>query len=260
MEAMQAAIDAAQAQIAKSAKTFSYGPHTEQWLRISLPAEGLRSKVQKQSTPRSCSVFFRMRHADACLLMSFAQAPVAVMYHGGFWKQQWTIDNTPLVSVVPDLLAKGFGVVEIEYRRRDDEGGGWPGTNQDALLALNSLETIAPNECAALDLADVTLIGHSAGGCLVLWLASQELVKIRLAAVVAVAPVCDLNEGYHLRLSDEGDAVEKYMKCTPETEEGRVQYALASPAELIPRIQVKWLAIRATCPSRECCLIMCVYR
>jgi acetyl esterase/lipase len=171
--------------------------------------------------------------------MCIVQAPVAVLYHGGFWKQQWTVDNTPLVSLGPDLLAKGFGVVEIEYRRRDDEGGGWPGTNEDALLALNSLPTVAPDECAALDLTNVTLIGHSAGGCLVLWLAAQQL-QVRLALVVAIAPVCDLNEGFHLRLSDEGDAVEKYMRCTPETEDGLVQYALASPAEFIPRIQVIW--------------------
>ena len=66
-----------------------------------------------------------------------------MLYHGGYWKQQWTVDNTPINSVVPDLLCKGFGVVEVEYRRRDDEGGGWPGTNEDALLALNALLELA---------------------------------------------------------------------------------------------------------------------
>ena len=128
-------------------------------------------------------------------------------------------------------------MVEVEYRRRDDEGGGWPGTNNDAMLALNSLRTVAPEECTRLDLHDVTLIGHSAGGCIVLWLAAQEL-QVRLALVVAVAPVCDLNEGYHVRLSDEGDAVERYMKCKPETEEELALYSEASPAELIPRVKV----------------------
>jgi acetyl esterase/lipase len=170
--------------------------------------------------------------------MNIRQVPVAALYHGGYWKQQWTIDNTPITSIVPDLLKLGFAVVEVEYRRRDDEGGGWPGTNNDAMLALNSLPDVAPDECATLDLTNVTLIGHSAGGCLVLWLAAQELLAVRLALVVAVAPVCDLNEAYHLRLSDEGDAVERYMKCTPETEEGLAHYAKASPAELVPNIQV----------------------
>jgi hypothetical protein len=80
----------------------------------------------------------------------------------------------------------------------------------------------------------------------VLWLAAQEL-QVRLALVVAVAPVCDLNEAYFLKVSDEGDAVERYMKCTPETDEGLAQYAHASPAELIPRIKV-----RAALPG--CCL------
>jgi len=127
--------------------------------------------------------------------------------------------------------------VEVEYRRRDDEGGGWPGTNQDALLAINSLPAVAPDECTALDLGNVVLIGHSAGGCLVLWLAAQQL-NVGLSLVVAVAPVCDLNEAYHLHVSDEGDAVERYMKCTPENEDGLAQYASASPAELISDIKV----------------------
>ena len=118
--------------------------------------------------------------------------PVAVLIHGGYWKQQWTIDNTPITSIVPDLLAKGFGVVELEYRRRDDEGGGWPNTNADVLLAINSLPATAPGECASLDLSNVTLIGHSAGGCLALWLAAQD-VQIRIRLVVAVAPVSPLS-------------------------------------------------------------------
>ena len=199
--------------------THSYGPHAEQRLRLTMPASGEK------------------------------KAPLAVLFHGGYWKQQWTVDNTPITSIVPDLLAKGFGVAEVEYRRRDDKGGGWPGTNEDALLALNSLRGVAPAECAALDLDDVTLIGHSAGGCLVLWLAAQEL-PVRLTLVVAVAPVCDLSEGYFLKVSDEGDAVERYMKCTPETDEGLAQYARASPAELIPRIEVHpvrvWAALMRT--------------
>ena len=93
---------------------------------------------------------------------------------------------------MPDLLAKGFGVVELEYRRRDDEGGGWPNTNADVLLAINSLPATAPGECASLDLSNVTLIGHSAGGCLALWLAAQD-VQIRIRLVVAVAPVSPLS-------------------------------------------------------------------
>ena len=128
--------------------------------------------------------------------------PVAVLIHGGYWKQQWTIDNTPITSIVPDLLAKGFGVVELEYRRRDDEGGGWPNTNADVLLAINSLPATAPGECASLDLSNVTLIGHSAGGCLALWLAAQD-VQIRIRLVVAVAPVSPLSPPIPLTKSAE---------------------------------------------------------
>eukprot|EP00960_Hanusia_phi_P029875 748233-Hanusia_phi.AAC.4 len=77
------------------------------------------------------------------------------------------------------------------------------------------------------------LVGHSAGGALVLWLGEQELhVNVRL--IVAVAPVTDLEEGYRRRLSDEGDAIELYMKCTPETAESLREYQKASPICLLP--------------------------
>ena len=49
-----------------------------------------------------------------------------------------------------------------------------------------------------------------------------------------------------MRLSDEGDAIEKYMRCTPDTDEGLAQYALASPAELVPRIQAPLLLAMGT--------------
>jgi len=45
-----------------------------------------------------------------------------------------------------------------------------------------------------LDLDEVVLLGHSAGGTLALWLASQPL-DVRVRLIVAVAPVADLVKG-----------------------------------------------------------------
>lgn len=50
--------------------------------------------------------------------------------------------------------------------------------------------------------------------------------------VVAIAPITDLEAGYEQKLSDEGDAVELYMKATPSA--APEHYAAASPIKLLP--------------------------
>jgi len=74
------------------------------------------------------------------------------LFHGGFWKQKWTIDNTPITSIVVDLCDLGFAVAEVEYRRRDDEGGGWPGTNLDGVEALNALPHVCQEHVSASEM------------------------------------------------------------------------------------------------------------
>jgi len=157
-----------------------------------------------------------------------------VLVHGGYWKQKWDVDNTPLPSLRPFLLDKGFAVADVEYRRREDEGGRWPGTNQDIVSALGRLKEVIDQEGIGEVLSDVTFIGHSVGGQMVLWLDSQDLA-IKPTTIVSVAPVADMIEGYRQKLSDEGDAVEIFMNgLTPDTEEGLREYKKASPAHLLP--------------------------
>ena len=52
------------------------------------------------------------------------------------------------------------------------------------------------------------------------------------ALAIAIAPITDLEEGYNAKLSDEGDAVELYMKGTPSTIADA--YNAASPIKLLP--------------------------
>ena len=181
-----------------------------------------------------------------------------VVLHGGYWKNRFGLDdeygNAGTKSLGPFFLARGFSVVEVEYRRRDHEGGGWPGTNQDVLMAIEfvcrlSREARArgghsesgddeqTDKCDKLSAAlrslchdKLILLGHSAGGCLALW-AGHRLDGIQL--VIAAAPVADLVRGYELQVSDEGDAVELYMKQAP-TGPGVEEYQKASPAALLP--------------------------
>jgi acetyl esterase/lipase len=104
--------------------------------------------------------------------------PVAVVIHGGCWKKFADLKNTLPMS---DALRKvGVATWNIEYRRVDNEGGGWPGTYRDIGAAIDYLRTIAAKY--RLDLQHVVLVGHSAGGHLALWAAGRH----RLAASSAL--------------------------------------------------------------------------
>jgi acetyl esterase/lipase len=95
---------------------------------------------------------------------------VAVVIHGGCWKKFADLKNTEPMS---DALRKaGLAVWNIEYRRVDDEGGGWPATYLDVAAAIDHLRTIADEH--DLDLQRVVTVGHSAGGHLALWAAARH--------------------------------------------------------------------------------------
>lgn len=117
---------------------------------------------------------------------------VVVLVHGGFWKAEWDRRHTrPLARA---LAGRGMVVATPEYRRVG-AGGGWPTTGEDVHLALRRLPGLL--ESVGLRPAPLVVAGHSAGGHLALWLASTDL---RLARVVALAPVCDLAEAVRQRL------------------------------------------------------------
>lgn len=121
--------------------------------------------------------------------------PLVVVLHGGFWKQEWDRRHTrPEARALADL---GAVVATPEYRRVRG-GGGWPVTGDDVHLAVRRL----PELLAGLGIATgpMTLVGHSAGGHLALWLAGLELPVVK---VVALAPVCDLREAVRLGLGDD---------------------------------------------------------
>ncbi len=122
-------------------------------------------------------------------------APLVVLLHGGFWKQEWDRRHTrPLARA---LAGRGLVVATPEYRRVRG-GGGWPMTGEDVRLAVRRL----PELLAGLDIhtGPPAVTGHSAGGHLALWLATLPLAIER---VVALAPVGDLREAIRLHLGDD---------------------------------------------------------
>jgi 3-dehydroquinate dehydratase type II len=160
--------------------------------------------------------------------------PVAVLIHGGFWRDVWTLDLMDSLAV--DLHGRGFATWNIEYHRVGS-GGGWPLTMEDVAAAIDHLSNLAPDH--DLDLTDVTAIGHSAGGHLALWSAARpeqypeqpdaepDVIPQR---VVALAPVTDLAAAYELDLGE--GAAEEFLRRSPE--DGPERYAVASPVALLP--------------------------
>ena len=97
--------------------------------------------------------------------------PVAVLIHGGCWKQPYatTGDLAPMGDV---LKADGVASWNVEYRRLYETGSGWPGTYLDIGQAIDHLRPMASRY--NLDLKRVVVIGHSAGGHLAMWAGARH--------------------------------------------------------------------------------------
>jgi acetyl esterase/lipase len=135
------------------------------------------------------------------------RAPVLYV-HGGFWRARW--DRTHCAPLAAALAALGHPVVSVEYRRVGQPGGGWPGTFDDvATAAVEAPELVATAVAerggVAPDMTRPVLVGHSAGGQLVLWLAAR-LGPADTRGVVALAPVADLVGAYERGLGDDAVA------------------------------------------------------
>jgi acetyl esterase/lipase len=184
-----------------------YGPGPAQFLELSLPAGN-------------------------------GPAPVVVVLHGGFWRAPYGIELArPLAA---DLVARGWAAVAVEYRRvgtGEGAGGGWPETLEDVAAAMDLLPDLP--DTARLDLADVTVVGHSAGGHLAAWAAGRGRLpagvpgaspRVPVTAAVLQAGVLDLARAHEQRLGD--GAVAEFLggrgDAVPE------RYATADPVRLLP--------------------------
>lgn len=170
-----------------------------------------------------------------------ADAPVAVLVHGGFWKAAYGAEYAR--PLVPALVARGWTTLVIEYRRVGN-GGGYPATLEDAAAATDLLADLVPEHGA------VVAVGHSAGGQLAAWLATRASLpdgapgarpRILPTAVVAQAGVLDLREGAEERLGD--DAVVGFLGGRPDAVPER--YAIASPGARVP-LGVPLLCVHGT--------------
>ena len=149
-----------------------------------------------------------------------------VVVHGGFWQPEY--DRAHAAAQSQAFADDGFTVAVLEYRRAGMDGGGWPGTFDDITAALAAVraDPTLPDRSV--------LVGHSAGGHLAVWAASQPWAH-GLAGAVSLAGCVDLTLTATLGLGDR--AAQSLMGGDPE---GALlaSYALADPARLTPAVPV----------------------
>jgi acetyl esterase/lipase len=172
----------------------------------------------------------RDQHAELRLPDGPAPHPVALLIHGGFWRDRY--DRRLMDRLCDDLVRAGWATWNVEYRRLPKAG--WPRLFDDVAAAIDLLAGVP-----SADTARVTAIGHSAGGHLALWAAARPRLpagapgarpQVRIAGAVSQAGVADLALGARLGLSN--GVVADLLGGGPE--EVPERYAAASPAELVP--------------------------
>jgi acetyl esterase/lipase len=174
---------------------------------------------------------------------------VIVLLHGGCWLSD--IPGLELMQPMAEALQKdGYAVWNLDYRRADGVGGGYPNTFQDVAHGLDHLRRI--KTAYKLDLKNVTVIGHSAGGHLALWAAARshlpaksmlhEKSPLPLGKIFSLAGVNDL-EAYRAtgaKACAGVGTIDKLINAAGRTDEDA--YADTSPAKLLP-IGVKQIIV-----------------
>lgn len=143
-------------------------------------------------------------------LPSQPNGTLVVLVHGGFWMEAW--DRTHTRPVARSLAELGYLVATPEYRRVGGAGG-WPTTAYDVEAAVTALPDLLTG--LGLTWTRTVATGHSAGGQLVLWLASRPVAGT-IELVVPLAPVADLVRADELDL--DGGAVRKLLAGAPIAE------------------------------------------
>lgn len=194
--------------------------------RAQVAAGTVREVEQYDDLPRQKGEWWLPPGAEGAL-------PTVVLVHGGYWRAGYDLSLEDAVAA--DLAARGWLVWNIDYRPSDEP---WPATLTDAAAAYDHLAT--GRYADRVDPSRVSLVGHSAGGHLALWLASRDRLPVgapggprrgpTVAAVIAQAPVAALADGARLGLG--GGAVQALLGGGPD--ELPERYAVADPLALLP--------------------------
>src|SRR5215469_3913284 len=147
--------------------------------------------------------------------------PVVFLVHGGCW-QASLAGIRQMHNMAGALAARGIAVWNVEYRRIDEPGGGYPGTYEDINAAFDLLAAKAGSY--HLDTGRIVAMGHSAGGHLVQWLAGRarlpktspltDSAPVHLGAVISLGNLADLS-GQRERIRNVCDVDVKSLTGSP---------------------------------------------
>lgn len=165
--------------------------------------------------------------------------PLVVLIHGGCWTCAFG-GITQMRDMAGALVAQGIAVWNVEYRRYDEPGGGYPGMYQDVATAMDRLRTLAAEH--GLDLSRVVLVGHSAGGHLAQWAAARARLPrssplyvadpLPVPVVISLGGLADLrNEQALIKSSCERDIAQLAGVASAQRPD---IFSDTSPAELLP--------------------------
>ncbi|OON63502.1 alpha/beta hydrolase [Massilia sp. KIM] len=186
------------------------------------------------------------QYAELFLPQGTGPFPVAVLVHGGCWTSKFG-GIGQLRNMAGALAARGIAVWNVEYRRVDEEGGGYPGMYLDMHAALDALRAQAGRH--PLDLARIVAVGHSAGGQLVQWIAGRARIPatsplhhpqpLPVRAIVSLGGLADLRgEAALIQKSCGRDTVQ--LAGSPSAARPDV-FADTNAAELLPNGSRTWL-------------------
>jgi acetyl esterase/lipase len=126
-------------------------------------------------------------------------SPVVILIHGGCWRSRYG-GLAQFRALAAAFAQHGIAAWNVEYRRVDEDGGGFPGTYSDVSSAIDALTLNA--KALRIDLTRVVAVGHSAGAQLALWAASRAQIPkgsplwtsdpLRIPTVVSLGGLPDL--------------------------------------------------------------------
>lgn len=145
-----------------------------------------------------------------------AVRPLVLIVHGGFWRPQY--DRAHTGPMAEAIAAAGWTVASVEYRRV-------PGDPDKTLQDVSDALTKLPAKIAHHN-GKVVLVGHSAGGHLVLWLTVARRTP-QLIGTLALAPAADLQLADELNLGD--GATRLFLGADPKTRRDVDPRQLSSP-------------------------------
>jgi 3-dehydroquinate dehydratase-2 len=149
--------------------------------------------------------------------------PLAVFFHGGFWRTEYTRDT--IDGLAADLAQRGWTTINVEYRR--GTGDGWDGLASDVHAALDRIGALP-----GLAATTTAYVGHSVGAHLAFWAGGHRTPAP--GVMVGLAPVLDLDSAGGL---DDG-AVARLTEGRASGDADPLEAAIVAPNAMTRQILV----------------------